>query len=196
METDVVGNTCDPVFDHTQMFSLPCITEDHLLYFEAGGVTFSAYAKQSDTSPLRYQDLTTRDLMLIERQKQDASQSSNVNSVTTRRRDPMTSQISIAANNVDANNNNTMSAVTNSNEVARLKTEFIMLQKKMERYEKREARLAVRFALNFFWPELFDCVFTFETDSMIASTCLVQVQVFADLCDREAAAVAIFLVLT
>jgi len=111
-ETPIVKETLSPEFNHSRLFSYPSITEEHLEWFDSGFITFSVYGKQVDTvSDKRLLKMTTKELRQMEH-----IQSPGMNS--------RQSQFKPAIG-----------------ESAQLKSELILLKRKLNRMSEKEKRI-------------------------------------------------------
>eukprot|EP00794_Sanderia_malayensis_P019281 gene19281-21207_t len=112
-ETQVITGTLSPEFNHSNIVSFSSITEDHLEWFDTGCITFSVYGKQVDTvSDQRLLKMTTKEL----RQMEHIQNPSMTHRQSTFRG----------------------SAVGES---AQLKSELILMKRKIDRLVKKEKRI-------------------------------------------------------
>jgi len=60
-QTKMIKGTLTPEFNHSKVFSFPCIEQEHLDFFESGCITFLVYGVQEDKmADSKLSKMTTR----------------------------------------------------------------------------------------------------------------------------------------
>lgn len=114
VKTDTIKGTLTPEFKHTKIYHFPKITQEHLDFFENGCVSFLVYGIQEDTSgDKKLSKMTTKELRQFDHMKQPVGNN-----------DPKIKNASLQ-------------------DVAHLKSEYMLLQRKFERLEMKEKRIKV-----------------------------------------------------
>ena len=60
-QTKMVKGSLSPEFNHSEVFSFPCVSQEHLEFFESGCITFLVYGVQEDqVSDPKLHKMTTK----------------------------------------------------------------------------------------------------------------------------------------
>jgi len=113
ISTDMLSDTLCPEFNHSRIISFPAITQEHLDWFNDGCITFQVFARQMEsTNNKGLSKMTTKELRQMD----------SLNKPTMGHR--------------------TSTFGTNEgSEVAKLKSELILLKRKNDRLVKKEKRI-------------------------------------------------------
>ncbi|XP_023930292.1 kinesin-like protein KIF28P isoform X2 [Lingula anatina] len=115
-ETPMVRGSLSPVFNHSKVFSIPVITQEHLDNFETKCITLMMYGLQEDSTPdPKLMKMTTKELRQMENMTSPQSEMHRRN--TTFGLDPERDQSAL------------------------LKSEYQLVLRKYERLEQKERRL-------------------------------------------------------
>nr|XP_006814113.1 PREDICTED: kinesin-like protein KIF28P-like [Saccoglossus kowalevskii] len=116
-QTKTLSGSLSPEWNHSKVVSFPSMTKDHLEYFDSGCITFLLYGVQEDTMP-----------------------DSNLSKMSTKEIREMES-IQSKANNMKLRRKDTQFGLDTPSDLTQIKAEYVLLQKKFDRLERKERRL-------------------------------------------------------